>query len=144
MNKVFQHPQVTEEYIPNYVSTGRIYLWERRKKKGLPHTSPARSAPAQRVLILAEKLRQVCNKRNAVIWRAEIALIQNGTFLCFKTLSQLLMPYEQDSSVCRRWPADSTGFCCLAREKQLAEAAILASETPSELSSASEHKTPNS
>lgn len=57
------------------------------------------------------------NKRTAVIWRVEIALIQNGIFLCFKTQSQLLMPHQQDSSVSRRWPADSTGFCCLAREK---------------------------
>lgn len=57
------------------------------------------------------------SKKTAVIWRAEIALIENGIFLYFRTLSQLVELHEHNSSVSRRWPADSTGFCCLAREK---------------------------
>lgn len=76
MNKAFQHPQVPEEYIPS-ISTLAEFICERgerRKEKVFPPTSPARSVPAQRIL---------SNKRAAVMWMAEIALIKKSYIFVF-------------------------------------------------------------
>lgn len=100
----------------NYFNTDRIYPWKRRKKKGFPHTSPAKTA--HRTVISAEEQIQASNKRRiAAIWRAGKAFIQNGMILCFKTQSQMFMPHQWDGTVSRRRPAGSTGSCYLAREK---------------------------
>lgn len=98
-----------------------------------PPTSPARSVPAQRIL---------SNKRAAVMWMAEIALIKKKLYFCVLKHGYLCLISR--TAVC---PEEDQVFSqhgsCEKTKKTRAEAAILASERPSEGSNAHEHKTPN-